>query len=57
MENKSTLKEKKYVFFSHGLSAGRLPTVVIGKRKGEKKKQSVTIKLVVPGEGIIALTY
>lgn len=38
MENKNVLKEKKSGFFSHGLSAGRLSAVAIGKRKkrGEK---------------------
>jgi len=58
MEKKSALKEKKYVVFSHGLSAGRLSAVVIGKR-GKKKTQTqrVTIKLVVSGEGITEPTY
>lgn len=57
MENKSALKEKKSVFFSHGLSAGRLSTVVVGGIKKAKQKQGVTIKLMVSGEGIIGVAY
>ena len=50
MENKSALKEKKYVFLSCSLSAGRLTSVVVGKKR-PKKPQTKSYDTIGGGGG------